>query len=95
LLAASPCSQVFIDRYRGQGEAGITPTAFALVWCYHLEHACSAIFGATTIPQLEENLKSYDIKLDDDVIDKITNAHKKYTDPTKGYFKEQLLVIRF
>ena len=63
----------------------MTPTELALVWCYHREHVCSTIIGATTIPQLEENIKAYDIKLDDEIVEKITSVYKKYTDPTKGY----------
>lgn len=87
----------FMDRYLGSQnnlaskeyeavakEAGVTPTQLALSWCYHNEHVCSTIIGATTIPQLTENLKSYDIKLDDDTMDKINDVYKKYTDPTKA-----------
>jgi aryl-alcohol dehydrogenase-like predicted oxidoreductase len=88
----------FMDRYRGsQTEAaassyakiakgaGMSPTELALAWCYHRDHVCSTIIGATTIPQLEENIKAYDIQLDDIQMDEITNVYKKYTDPTKGY----------
>ena len=88
----------FMSRYRGSQteaaasayakiakEASMTPTELALSWCYHREHVCSTIIGATTIPQLEENIKAYDIKLDDETIEKITSVYKKYTDPTKGY----------
>ena len=66
-------------------EAGMTSTQLALSWCYHRELVASTIIGATTIKQLNENIKSYDIRLDDDVIEKITKVYKKYTDPTKSY----------
>uniref|UniRef100_A0A7S3PU44 NADP-dependent oxidoreductase domain-containing protein n=1 Tax=Chaetoceros debilis TaxID=122233 RepID=A0A7S3PU44_9STRA len=66
-------------------EAGMTSTQLALSWCYHRELVASTIIGATTIKQLNENIKSYDIRLDDDVLEKITKVYKKYTDPTKAY----------
>mmetsp|Transcript_16154 Transcript_16154/g.22752 ORF Transcript_16154/g.22752 Transcript_16154/m.22752 type:complete len:415 (-) Transcript_16154:265-1509(-) len=88
----------FMDRYLGSlneaavnsycdiaKEANLTPAQMALSWCYHREHVCSTIIGATTIPQLDENIKAYDIKLDDDTLEKINNVYKKYTDPTKAY----------
>lgn len=66
-------------------EAGMTESQLALSWCYHRELVTSTIIGATTIEQLKENIKSYDIKLDDDVHEKITKVYKKYTDPSKAY----------
>jgi len=45
---------------------------------------CSTIIGATTVPQLRENIESYDIKLNDDVLEKIDKVYKKFTDPTKA-----------
>lgn len=88
----------FMDRYMGSQneaaiaayaniakEAGMSPTQLALSWCYHREHVCSTIIGATTIDQLDENIKSYDIKLDNETLDKIHKVYQKYTDPTKAY----------
>lgn len=66
-------------------DAGLTPTQLALSWCYHREHVTSTIIGATTIDQLNENIKAYDVKLDDEVLEKISKVYKKYTDPTKAY----------
>ena len=64
--------------------AGLTPAQLALSWCYHNEHVASTIIGATTIEQLDENIKSYDIRLDEEVLEQIGEAYKKYTDPTKA-----------
>merc|ERR1719253_938461 len=88
----------FMSRYRGSQteaaaaayaevakEAGMSPTELALAWCYHREHVTSTIIGATSISQLEENIGAYDVKLDDDTLEKIGSVYKKYTDPTKGY----------
>lgn len=86
----------FMDRYLGSPsdaatrkyseiaqECGLTPTQLALSWCYHREHVTSTIIGATTIRQLEENLKSYDIKLDEETMERIEEVYKEFTDPTK------------
>jgi len=87
----------FMDRYLGSQneaavreyckiaqEAGLSPAQLALSWCFHREHVCSTIIGATSVPQLRENIESYDIKLTDEVMDKIEKVYKKFTDPTKA-----------
>ena len=66
-------------------EAGMTPSELALSWCYHREHVASTIIGATSIKQLKEDVGAYDIKLDEEIIEKISKVYKKYTDPTKAY----------
>mmetsp|Transcript_43493 Transcript_43493/g.48995 ORF Transcript_43493/g.48995 Transcript_43493/m.48995 type:complete len:477 (+) Transcript_43493:86-1516(+) len=78
----------------------LTPTELALSWCYHNELVASTIIGATTIEQLDENLKAYDIRLDEVKVDsssdddesndtptikeEIDMIYKRYTDPTKA-----------
>lgn len=68
----------------------MTPSEFALAWCYHNELVASTIIGATTMEQLEENLKAYDIRLDEVEVeggtmdDEISKIYKQYTDPTKA-----------
>lgn len=68
----------------------MTPSELALSWCYHNELVASTIIGATTIEQLEENLKAYDLRLDeveveDSTMDEeISKIYKRYTDPTKA-----------
>lgn len=87
----------FMDRYMGsQNEAAVnaycelaeeselTPSQLALSWCYHNELVCSTIIGATTMEQLAENLKAYDVRLNDDIQEKISKVYKQYTDPTKA-----------
>jgi len=65
---------------------GISPTALALSWCYHRHGiVASTIIGATTMEQLEQNLKAYDVNLNDTVIEDISKVYKKYVDPSKAY----------
>jgi len=66
-------------------EAGLTPSELALSWCYHREHVASTIIGSTNIEQLKEDINAYDIKLDEDILEKISKVYKKYTNPTKAY----------
>jgi len=65
-------------------ESGMTPSELALSWCYHRELVQSTIIGATTKEQLIENLKAYDVKLNEEIEKKIGGIYRKYTDPTKA-----------
>jgi aryl-alcohol dehydrogenase-like predicted oxidoreductase len=73
---------------------GMTPSELALSWCYHREIVASTIIGATTMEQLEENLKAYDIKLEDEMEEKISDIYKQYTDPTKATLRQKLTSFR-
>ncbi len=66
-------------------EVGLSSAQLALSWCYHREHVCSTIIGATTLAHLDENIKAYDVKLDNEVLEKIHKVYQTYTDPTKAY----------
>ena len=79
-------NEAAVDAYmRIAEEAGMSPATLALSWCYHREHVCSTIIGATTLDQLDENIKAYDVKLNEDILEKIHKVYQKYTDPTKAY----------
>lgn len=62
----------------------LTPTQLALSWCYHNEKVASTIIGATTMEQLDENIKSYDIRLSEEIMEEIGAIYKEFTDPTKA-----------
>jgi aryl-alcohol dehydrogenase-like predicted oxidoreductase len=63
---------------------GMTPTQLALSWCYHNEKVASTIIGATTMEQVDENIKAYDIRLTDQIHNEIGQIYKEFTDPTKA-----------
>mmetsp|Transcript_17889 Transcript_17889/g.41243 ORF Transcript_17889/g.41243 Transcript_17889/m.41243 type:complete len:453 (+) Transcript_17889:34-1392(+) len=71
-------------------KCNLTPTEFALSWCYHNELVSSTIIGATSMEQLDENLKAYDVNLNEievegeSIDEEISKIYKKYTDPTKA-----------
>ncbi|GMI36842.1 hypothetical protein TrRE_jg6778 [Triparma retinervis] len=64
---------------------GLTPTQLSLSWCYHRPHVTSSIIGATTLEQLEENLKAFDVRLTEECLEEIEDVYKVFTDPTKAY----------
>lgn len=63
---------------------GLTPTQLSLAWCYHNDLVASSIIGATTLDQLHENLKAYDVQLTEEQHEEIDQIYKRYTDPTKA-----------
>lgn len=91
----------FMDRYKESqperataayiaiaAKHSLSPATLALSWCYHRRCVASSIIGATSLPQLEENLKAFDVKLSDEVMEGIDDVYKEFTDPTKAYSKK-------
>lgn len=71
-----------VDAYLAIAEKhGIDPVHMALAWCRTRPFMCSAIFGATTLPQLEHAIKSVDVTLSQACIDDISAAHKAHPMP--------------
>jgi aryl-alcohol dehydrogenase-like predicted oxidoreductase len=64
----------------------LTPTQLGLAWCYQNKLIASTIIGATTLEQLHENCRAYDLKKDmnEKIMKEINIVYKKYTDPTKA-----------
>lgn len=84
-------NEVAVNAYCDLAEKhDVTPSELALSWCYHNELVASTIIGATTMEQLEENLKAYDIRLDEVEVDgstmneEIAKIYRRHTDPTKA-----------
>ncbi|TMV12703.1 aldo/keto reductase [Arenibacterium halophilum] len=60
---------------------GIDPVHMALAWCRTRPFMTSAIFGATTMPQLEQALGSVEVVLGEEVLKEIAAAHKAHPMP--------------
>ena len=60
---------------------GLDPVHMALSWCLTRPFMCSAIFGATTMDQLERALGSVDVTLSDEVLREIDKAHRAHPMP--------------
>jgi len=59
----------------------ISPTQLALAFVNQQPFVTSNIIGATNLSQLKENIKSIDIKLNDEILSKIEFIHTKYPNP--------------
>lgn len=59
----------------------ISPATLALAWCNQVDGVTSTIIGATTLKQLEENIKAFSRPLSEDIISDINNVLKQYSVP--------------
>ena len=59
----------------------ISPATLALAWCNQVDGVTSTIIGATTLKQLEENIKAFSRPLSEDIISDINNVLKQYSMP--------------
>ena len=62
-------------------EAGLIPAQMALAYARTRWFASSVILGATTLPQLQENLGSSELTLSAEVLERIEEVHKRYPNP--------------
>ena len=60
---------------------GLDPVHMALAWCQARPFMLSAIFGATTVAQLEHILAGKDIVLSEAVMSEIAAAHRAFPMP--------------
>jgi aryl-alcohol dehydrogenase-like predicted oxidoreductase len=60
---------------------GLDPTQMALAWCLTRPFMCSAIFGSTTMSQLDLALGAADLELGAEVLDDIDEAHRAHPMP--------------
>jgi aryl-alcohol dehydrogenase-like predicted oxidoreductase len=60
---------------------GMTPTQLALAWCYSRWFVASTIIGATSLDQLKENIDAFEVRLSEEVIDRINQIHASLPNP--------------
>ncbi len=60
---------------------GLDPTHMALAWCRTRPFMMSAIFGATSVAQLEHILAAKDMRLSDEVLHAIGHVHRAHPMP--------------
>lgn len=60
---------------------GLDPVQMALAWCLTRPFMTSAIFGATSMVQLENAINSAKLSLDETVMDELMAVYKKYPIP--------------
>ena len=60
---------------------GITPAQLALAWCDQVDGVTSTIIGATTLPQLKENISAFSTPLTPQALADIESVFKRYPAP--------------
>lgn len=60
---------------------GLTSAQLALAWAYSRFYMGAVIIGATSIPQLEENIKACEVELSAEVIAEIDAVHTRLRNP--------------
>ncbi len=62
-------------------EHGLTPTQLALAFVYHRWFVTSTVIGATSMPQLQENIAAFKTKLSPEILQAIDLLHLSITNP--------------
>ena len=71
-----------VEAYLGiAARHGLDPVQMALAWCRTRPFMASAIFGATTMDQLDLALGSADVTLSPEVLEEIDSAHRTHPMP--------------
>jgi len=64
---------------------GLTPSELALAWCKSRWFVTSTIIGATSMPQLKENINAFEINLSPECIEDVNAVFKQYRDPSTAH----------
>ena len=75
---AFPAVDVYLEIAR---KHGLEPVHMALAWCLTRPFMCSAIFGSTSMDQLDLALGAADVTLSEDVLRDIDTAHRAHAMP--------------
>lgn len=79
---AAPKAEKAIKAYVALArDSGLEPSQMALAYVNSRRFLTSNIIGATTMAQLESNLESEALRLDDDVLDAIDAIHQRMPNP--------------
>ena len=74
----TPSAQIIADHYVDTAQHfNLDPSQLAIAFCLNRPFMGSVIIGATTQEQLLINLKSKDVKLNNDIEDKIFEIYSK------------------
>lgn len=77
-LQAETAVEAYVSLAR---DSGLDPAQMALAFVNSRRFLTSNIIGATTMEQLESNLASEALRLDDDVLDAIDEIHRRLSNP--------------
>ncbi|KAI8471365.1 MAG: oxidoreductase [Monoraphidium minutum] len=75
-------ARVATEEYAALAKAhGLTPAQLALAWCRTRWFVASTIIGATSMPQLKENIDAFSVELSPEVVEGVNALYKKFRDP--------------
>jgi aryl-alcohol dehydrogenase-like predicted oxidoreductase len=75
---AKTAADAYVDLAR---EHQVNPRELALAFVNQQEFVASNIIGATTVAQLETNVRSVQLRLDEDLLAGIASIHQQYCNP--------------
>ncbi|AKA38147.1 NADP(H)-dependent aldo-keto reductase [Yersinia ruckeri] len=79
---SSPQAQLAIAEYVVLAQKhGLDPAQMALAFVRQQPFVASTLLGATTLPQLQSNLDSLNIVLDEEILNELEEIHTRYTFP--------------
>ncbi|MGH1427614.1 MAG: aldo/keto reductase [Arenicella sp.] len=82
LFRDTPAVHAAIEAYLTVAEKhGLSLAELSLAWLNHLPGVTSTIIGATTMPQLKENIAAFDIELSDEVLQDVLAVIKAFPSP--------------
>ena len=59
----------------------ISPAQLAYAWCNAQPWITSTIIGATSLPQLADNLGAFEMSLSAEIVEEINAVHREYSVP--------------
>lgn len=77
-LQAQLATQAYVELAR---QYQLDPAQMALAWVRQQPFVATTILGATSIEQLKSNIDSFDITLNDELLQKIEDIHRRFTYP--------------
>lgn len=78
----TPHVNAAVDAYVGVAQKhGITPAQLALAWVANVKGVASTIIGATSVPQLDENIAAFDIAWTDELATDVLDVFKRFPVP--------------
>jgi aryl-alcohol dehydrogenase-like predicted oxidoreductase len=71
-----------VERYQKiADDAGVSLTTLSLAWCASRWYVASSIIGATTLPQLQENVDAFTVQLSNETLAAVDAVHLDCRDP--------------
>ncbi|MBM6549955.1 aldo/keto reductase [Marinomonas ostreistagni] len=82
LFRDTEAANAAIKAYKDIAQAhGLTASQLALAWVDQVDGVTSTIIGATKLAQLEEDIKAFDVRLSDEVLEQVGQVFRQYPSP--------------